>query len=69
MAVVERPFAAGPARRSAGHSSKIQPDRAPPRVHRAVATRTDKRAGSFLDALHLAAIRRCLRFEPPSHDF
>ncbi|MBM3557390.1 MAG: hypothetical protein FJX47_17765 [Alphaproteobacteria bacterium] len=33
-----------------------------PRVHRAVAIRTDKLARSFHDVLHLAAIRRCLRF-------
>jgi len=31
------------------------------KVNRAVATRYDKLARSFLDALHLAAIRRCLR--------
>ena len=32
------------------------------KVNRAVATRYDKLATSFLDALHIAAIRRCLRF-------
>jgi transposase len=32
------------------------------KVNRAVATRYDKLARSFLDALHLAAIRRCLRY-------
>jgi len=32
------------------------------KVNRAVATRYDKLASSFLDALHIAAIRRCLRF-------
>jgi len=31
------------------------------KVNRAIATRYDKLARSFLDALHLAAIRRCLR--------
>jgi transposase len=31
------------------------------KVNRAVATRYDKLAQSFLDALHIAAIRRCLR--------
>ena len=31
------------------------------KVNRATATRYDKLARSFLDALHLAAIRRCLR--------
>ena len=31
------------------------------KINRAVATRYDKLARSFLDALHLAAIRRCLR--------
>jgi transposase len=31
------------------------------KVNRAIATRYDKLASSFLDALHLAAIRRCLR--------
>ena len=31
------------------------------KVHRAVATRYDKLASSFLDVLHLAAIRKCLR--------
>ena len=30
-------------------------------VNRAIATRYDKLARSFLDALHLATIRRCLR--------
>jgi len=30
------------------------------KVNRAVATRYDKLASSFLDALHLATIRRCL---------
>lgn len=32
------------------------------KISRAVATRYDKLASSFLDTLHLAAIRRCLRF-------
>ena len=32
------------------------------KVNRAVATRYDKLASSFLDTLHIAAIRRCLRF-------
>ena len=32
------------------------------KVHRAVATRYDKLARSFLDVLHLATIRRCLRY-------
>jgi len=31
------------------------------KINRAVATRYDKLASSFLDALHIAAIRRCLR--------
>lgn len=31
------------------------------KVNRAIATRYDKLARSFLDALHLAAIRKCLR--------
>lgn len=31
------------------------------KINRAIATRYDKLARSFLDALHLAAIRRCLR--------
>jgi transposase len=31
------------------------------KVNRAIATRYDKLAASFLDALHLATIRRCLR--------
>jgi len=31
------------------------------KINRAVATRYDKLARSFLDALHLATIRRCLR--------
>lgn len=31
------------------------------KINRAVATRYDKLARSFLDALHLAAIRKCLR--------
>ncbi len=31
------------------------------KVNRAIATRCDKLARSFLDALHIAAIRRCLR--------
>jgi transposase len=31
------------------------------KVNRAVATRYDKLAQSFLDALHIVAIRRCLR--------
>ncbi len=32
------------------------------KINRAIATRYDKLARSFLDALHLAAIRKCLRF-------
>ena len=32
------------------------------KVNRAIATRYDKLARSFLDALHLAAIRKCLRY-------
>jgi transposase len=32
------------------------------KVNRAIATRYDKLARSFLDALHLATIRRCLRW-------
>ena len=32
------------------------------KVNRAIATRYDKLARSFLDALHLAIIRRCLRW-------
>ncbi|HJT32456.1 MAG TPA: IS5/IS1182 family transposase, partial [Pirellulales bacterium] len=31
------------------------------KVNRAIATRYDKLARSFLDALHLATIRQCLR--------
>lgn len=31
------------------------------KINRAIATRYDKLARSFLDALHLAAIRKCLR--------
>jgi transposase len=31
------------------------------KVNRAIATRYDKLARSFLDALHIATIRRCLR--------
>ena len=31
------------------------------KINRAIATRYDKLASSFLDALHVAAIRRCLR--------
>ena len=31
------------------------------KINRAVATRYDKLASSFLDALHIAAIRKCLR--------
>jgi transposase len=31
------------------------------KINRAIATRYDKLAQSFLDALHLAAIRQCLR--------
>lgn len=31
------------------------------KINRAIATRYDKLARSFLDALHLAAIKRCLR--------
>jgi len=31
------------------------------KINRAVATRYDKLAGSFLDTLHIATIRRCLR--------
>ncbi len=32
------------------------------KVNRAIATRYDKLARSFLDALHVAAIRKCLRY-------
>ena len=32
------------------------------KVNRAVATRYDKLARSFLDAMHIAAIRKCLRY-------
>jgi len=32
------------------------------KINRAIATRYDKLARSFLDALHIAAIRKCLRF-------
>lgn len=32
------------------------------KINRALATRYDKLARSFLDALHIAAIRRCLRY-------
>lgn len=32
------------------------------KINRAVATRYDKLAASFLDTLHVAPIRRCLRF-------
>jgi transposase len=31
------------------------------KINHAIATRYDKLARSFLDALHIAAIRRCLR--------
>lgn len=31
------------------------------KINRAIATRYDKLARSYLDALHLAAIRKCLR--------
>jgi transposase len=31
-------------------------------INRAIATPYDKLARSFLDALHIAAIRRCLRY-------
>ncbi|HVM80019.1 MAG TPA: IS5/IS1182 family transposase, partial [Stellaceae bacterium] len=31
------------------------------KINRAIATRYDKLARSFLDALHIATIRRCLR--------
>jgi transposase len=31
------------------------------KINRAIATRYDKLARSFLDALHIAAIRKCLR--------
>jgi len=31
------------------------------KFNRAIATRYDKLASSFLDALHIATIRRCLR--------
>jgi len=31
------------------------------KINRAIATRYDKLASSFLDSLHIAAIRRCLR--------
>jgi transposase len=32
------------------------------KINRAIATRYDKLARSFLDVLHLAAIRKCLRY-------
>jgi hypothetical protein len=32
------------------------------KINRAIATRYDKLAGSFLDALHIAAILRCVRY-------
>ena len=32
------------------------------KINRAIATRYDKLARSFLDALHIAAIGRCLRY-------
>jgi transposase len=32
------------------------------KINRAIATRYDKLARSFLDALHVATIRRCLRY-------
>jgi transposase len=32
------------------------------KIHRAIATRYDKLSRSFLDVLHLAAIRKCLRY-------
>jgi len=32
------------------------------KINRAIATRYDKLGRSFLDALHIAAIRRCLRY-------
>ena len=32
------------------------------KINRAVATRYDKLARSFLDVLHIATIRRCLRY-------
>lgn len=32
------------------------------KINRGIATRYDKLARSFLDVLHLAAIRRCLRY-------
>lgn len=32
------------------------------KINRAIATRYDKLARSFLDALHIATIRRCLRW-------
>jgi transposase len=32
------------------------------KINRAIATRYDKLARSFLDALHLATIRKCLRY-------
>ena len=32
------------------------------KINRSVATRFDKLASSFLDTLHLAAIKRCLRY-------
>jgi len=33
------------------------------KINRAVATRYDKLAQTFLDALHIATIRRCLRLD------
>ena len=32
------------------------------KINRAIATRYDKLVRSFLDALHIAPIRRCLRY-------
>jgi transposase len=32
------------------------------KINGAIATRYDKLAGSFLDALHIAAILRCVRY-------
>jgi transposase len=32
------------------------------KINRAIVTRYDKLARFFLDALHIAAIRRCLRY-------
>ena len=32
------------------------------KINRAIATRYDKLAGSLLDALHIAALLRCVRY-------